>query len=260
MTPDVLLPRPDPTCPYLGLTDDPETHFAFPSTAQRCHASARPASIDHAKQARDCLTAQHVGCSRYRPPAVTPAPGGRLRGAVAATSVERVRSVRDEGQVAPPAGRLRHARKITGLALIIGVAVVGTLLGSGVGTLSGFRSNATPSPDARGAPVIVDPGTPSVAPSRTPPSATPAASQAATPAASQAATPAASQAATPAPTSALATPTAAASPQVYVVQRGDTLLGIADTFGLALADLVRANDIKDPDSIVVGQRLDIPRP
>jgi len=146
--------------------------------------------------------------------------------------------------VAPPAGRLRHARKITGLALIIGVAVVGTLLGSGVGTLSGFRSNATPSPDARGAPVIVDPGTPSVAPSRTPPSATPAASQAAT----------------PAPTSALATPTAAASPQVYVVQRGDTLLGIADTFGLALADLVRANDIKDPDSIVVGQRLDIPRP
>jgi len=142
---------------------------------------------------------------------------------------------------------LRHARKITGLALIIGVAVVGTLLGSGVGTLSGFRSNATPSPDARGAPVIVDPGTPSVAPSRTPPSATPAASQAATAAASQAAT--------PAPASALATPTAAASPQVYVVQRGGTLLAIADTFGLALADLVGANDIKDPNLIVVGQRL-----
>ncbi len=146
--------------------------------------------------------------------------------------------------MAPTAGRLRHARKITGLALIIGAAVVGTLLGSSLGTPSGFRSIATPSPGAGGAPVIVDSGTPSVAPSTTPPSATPAASRAAT----------------PAPTSALATPTAAASPQVYVVQRGDTLLAIADKFGLVVGDLIRANDIKDPNLIVVGQRLDIPRP
>lgn len=239
-----LLPLPDPTCPYLGLTDDPETHFAFPSTAQRCHASARPASIDHGKQARDCLTAQHVDCSRYRPPAITPAPGGRLRGAVAASSVERVRSVRDEGQVAPPAGRLRRARKIVVLTLIVGAVVIGTLIGSSLGTLSGVRPSASPSPGAGGAPVIVDPGTPSVAPSRTPPSATPAASRAAT----------------PAPATTLATPTAAASPQVYEVQRGDTLLGIADRFGLAVHDLTRANDIKDPNLIVMGQRLDIPRP
>jgi hypothetical protein len=60
---------PGPVCPYLGLTDDPASHFTFPSSSQRCHASRGPSSIDADKQARDCLTAQHVSCSRYHPPA-----------------------------------------------------------------------------------------------------------------------------------------------------------------------------------------------
>lgn len=243
MTPDVLLPRPDRTCPYLGLTDDPETHFAFPSTAQRCHARARSSSIDHAKQARDCLTAQHVDCSRYRPLAVTPAPGGRLRGAVAATSIQPVLSVRGGAHAAPPKGRSR-TRKVAILALIAGAAVIGTLLGSTIGTLSGLRLNATPSPATGGAPVTADPGMASVAPSST----------------HRSATPTASPAATPVPTAVPATPTADARPRVYVVKSGDTLLAIADDFGVALADLVRANDIKDPNFIVAGQRLEIPGP
>lgn len=58
----------DQVCPYLGLLDDPATHYAFPSSAQRCHAGRRPAEMDQAKQARDCLTARHIACPRYHPP------------------------------------------------------------------------------------------------------------------------------------------------------------------------------------------------
>ncbi len=65
-------------CPYLGLADDPDTHFAFPSGAQRCHATSRPFTIDASKQARDCLTAQHVDCPRYHPPTTAAARGQLL--------------------------------------------------------------------------------------------------------------------------------------------------------------------------------------
>ncbi len=44
----------------------------------------------------------------------------------------------------------------------------------------------------------------------------------------------------------------------YVVQPGDGLGTIAAQFGLTLADLLTANRITDPDSIIVGQRLTIP--
>lgn len=56
--------------------------------------------------------------------------------------------------------------------------------------------------------------------------------------------------ATPTPTSALR--------RVYVVQRGDRLKDIAARYGVALADLIRANNLRDPDSLRVGQELLIP--
>lgn len=63
-----------------------------------------------------------------------------------------------------------------------------------------------------------------------------------------------------------ATPVAAApqaqdgQEQVYVVQSGDTLSSIAARFGVAIADLMVANRLDDPDHLVVGQRLIIPAP
>jgi murein DD-endopeptidase MepM/ murein hydrolase activator NlpD len=51
-----------------------------------------------------------------------------------------------------------------------------------------------------------------------------------------------------------------ASPQVYVVQRGDTLSAIAARFGLSVSELAAANAISDPDYLPVGQRLAIPAP
>ena len=44
---------------------------------------------------------------------------------------------------------------------------------------------------------------------------------------------------------------------VYTVQKGDTLGKIARIYGVSIDDLVRWNNIPNPDLIVVGQRLKI---
>ncbi len=51
----------------------------------------------------------------------------------------------------------------------------------------------------------------------------------------------------------------AAPPETYIVRAGDTLASIAAQFGVPLAELVRVNNIADPNVISVGQRLVIPR-
>lgn len=48
------------------------------------------------------------------------------------------------------------------------------------------------------------------------------------------------------------------STRTYTVQAGDTLSGIAERFGTTVAELVRLNNIQDPDLIYVGQVLIIP--
>jgi murein DD-endopeptidase MepM/ murein hydrolase activator NlpD len=48
------------------------------------------------------------------------------------------------------------------------------------------------------------------------------------------------------------------SPEVYVVQPGDTLFTIASRFGLTVTDVVVANGIRNPDYLYVGQQLVIP--
>ncbi len=44
----------------------------------------------------------------------------------------------------------------------------------------------------------------------------------------------------------------------YVVQNGDSLSGIADRFGIPVADIMAANKLDNPDFVFVGQRLTIP--
>ena len=49
-------------------------------------------------------------------------------------------------------------------------------------------------------------------------------------------------------------------PQVYIVQSGDTLGGIAARFGCQVDAIVQANRMADPNALRVGQRLEIPSP
>ncbi len=44
----------------------------------------------------------------------------------------------------------------------------------------------------------------------------------------------------------------------YVIQEGDTLSAIAADFDVAVDDIIDANDIDDPDAILVGDELVIP--
>ena len=102
------------------------------------------------------------------------------------------------------------------------------------------------------------PGEPTSAASASP---TPSATATRTP------SPAATATATPSPT-ATASPTPAIVPgqaTTYTVQSGDTLLSIAQRFTPAGGDvqatadaITKANNITDPRSIQIGQRLDIP--
>lgn len=48
--------------------------------------------------------------------------------------------------------------------------------------------------------------------------------------------------------------------QVYIVQPGDTLSGIAAKFGVSIDDLIRVNGITNPDNLKAGTRLIIPGP
>lgn len=88
--------------------------------------------------------------------------------------------------------------------------------------------------------------------------ATPAAPSAATPADSSgsAATPAALAA--PAPATETLPPASPAADEVYVVQPGDTLLAIATRYNITVDDILRANNLTNPDFVFSGQRLVIP--
>lgn len=55
-------------------------------------------------------------------------------------------------------------------------------------------------------------------------------------------------------------PTTTTIPSSYVIQRGESLSGIAKMFGLSTAELAAYNGIANPDDIQAGQTLRIPQP
>lgn len=66
---------------------------------------------------------------------------------------------------------------------------------------------------------------------------------------------------TPTPADVAPTPTtapAAGEPEIYVVQQGDSLFGIALRYNVTVQQLMDANNLTNPDFVFSGQRLQIP--
>ena len=229
-----------PSCPLLGLLDDQSSRFSYSSVGHRCYAAGRPRTIDLSHQGSFCLVATYPECPRYRAAAASRRPGaaapeasgiapGRVRaeaGVPGAPGTLGASGVPEGPGASGEPGRQRPGRTSPRLriaAIIIAVAVLAgaTYLGS---------------------PAIVDwlrqvgagMGAASTSPF-TPPPATPTPTAMTTPRPSQ-----------------------AAPPLVHVVVRGETLNAIAARYGITLAALEKANGIKDPNLIYVGQRLVIP--
>lgn len=93
---------------------------------------------------------------------------------------------------------------------------------------------------------------PAVTPTTTPTPVLPTARPTITPRA----TPTLAPATVPPPSQPIVTPT----PIVYEVQPGDTLIPIANKFGVSLADLIAANGNLDATTLQIGQKLIIPQP
>jgi LysM repeat protein len=112
--------------------------------------------------------------------------------------------------------------------------------GAQAGQPSGTRTPVATS-TARPSPSVAVTGTPGISPT---PGGTPGAS------------PAPGGTPTPAPS-----PTPEPSPfEEYTVQQGDSLSSIAAQFGTTADELARINSITDPNSLSVGQKLQVPRP
>jgi len=62
----------------------------------------------------------------------------------------------------------------------------------------------------------------------------------------------------PAPTPTPAKPAGTVPGQHYVVQEGDTLNAIAEKFGVPIEEIVKANNLTNPDVLSIGQELIIP--
>jgi len=246
------IPVPDVAaiCPYLGLVDDPASHLAYASDAQRCHAGKRPVRVDSVKQATDCLTGRHVTCSRYRPLVSTPGRPNGLAVAVADVTVDRSQKGRRKASERSRTGlSARRAASMLIVAIaVFGMAAAGLLVGTGLATRWSDGSSPTAQPAA-----AADRGSPTAGLASTAP-ATPLPTPSPTPTPTQTGT----SASPSAPPTRSAPPSAASTPRVYVVRRGDTLLSIARQQGISVAALKAANVIDDPNLILVGQKLVIP--
>jgi LysM repeat protein len=279
-------------CPYLGLVDDPVTHFAFPSTAQRCHSARRAVAIDLTKQARDCLTSQHLACSRYRPIAA-PATASESASESARASTHEPAEVGDAPRMTPPGdagavprttqpGQAGVVFRLTRPAEVLAPVdppapgktppmlarglrsrrhavqvLVFVLLLIGVGAV-GVTIGVVLAQQLRdGAGSVAASQDVGPAVSLAPPSAVVTSPEPASPVPAASEQPTATPPATPTP-SPRATPTP--SPVVHVVQRGETLRAISERYGVSQRSIVKANSLANASLIVVGQKLIIPSP
>jgi LysM repeat protein len=233
-------------CPYL-LSANGAWRSSSVSRDHRCTAVAPAAPLALDKQRRLCLISAHVSCATYAaalaarrergmPPDGTPP----VRWAVARTTPVVDVGV---GLGAAVSGLVADRRTWQAIpAIVLAVALVAVAL-SGLGRdepLTGAVASSTP--------------TLAPAPTRTPrPTAAPTAPASATPEPTGTPTPSPTVAPTPVPT---ATPAPSARTS-YKVKSGDTLYGIAGSFGTTVAAIKELNGLTS-NTLHVGQVLLIP--
>jgi LysM repeat protein len=237
-------------CPFL-MSEEGGWRLDMPSRDHRCAAFSPPAPLAPDKQARLCLTANHLTCATYL--ASLAARETRL-GSQPSNRATRWGLARTTSVIVDPGG---IRTRVLGVALdrrrwpaIPAVLLVVTLFVLAVtglrGVLPATGVGATPSaPPATQVAVAV---TSSPPPAFTLP-----------PTGSVEPTTEATVAPTTAP-SPSPNPTAAPKPtfRTYVVKSGDTLSGIASRFHTTVSKIAALNHISDPSKLRVGQVLLIP--
>ena len=227
----------DRICPYLALLEDGRTVSDGFDAEHRCLAVSPPATLERARQVQLCLTEAHVRCERFvsARTAWLAASSGLPRVApdVAFGTTRLVLEPEPVWRSLAATPRERIGRRAL-LIAAAGAAIVAVLVLGSVFRLFSGAPASSPSP------------IPSASPSAFPsPSSSPAPSSAA-------------ESASVAPTPTLVpTPTPAPTRRTYVVQRGDTLNGIAQKFGTTVQAIKSANGLTS-DTINIGQVLIIP--
>jgi len=204
-------------------------------------------ALERQQQAQLCLSSSHERCERYlahltragRGPGPTALGDGLVTTRLLLAPEPAWRGI---------AGRARRAPRgplVAASVVALGAGLGGVALASAVidGRLPLFASAGTPPPSA------------SASASATP---VPSASPRPTPSPSPSPSPTLAPTATPSPT---VVPTPAPTPpppRTYTVVEGDTLAEIAQRFGTTVEALQTANDIEDPNEIIIGQVLVIP--
>ena len=231
-------------CPYL-LSADGAWRSSTAAREHRCTAVTPAAPLAAEKQRRLCLTVSHGACATYI--AATEARVAVHRETTTRRPVTRTTPVvLDHGRLVvaiPAMGRSPSVGQAALVALlaVAFVAVLVARLASGGGSAPGG---------------IVPQGSASTAPRA---SAVAAASPKATPKPTARATDAPAKTVAPSPTlvptEVSPSPSSAAVPRTYTVKRGDTLSGIAATYGTTIKKLAALNRLADPSKLRVGQVL-----
>jgi LysM repeat protein len=234
-------------CPYL-LSADGAWRSSTAAREHRCTAVTPAAPLAAEKQRRLCLTVSHGACATYI--AATEARSAVHRETTTRRPITRTTPVvLDHGRLAVALPAMSRSPSVGQAALValLAVAFVAVLiarLASGGGSAPGagiVPQGSAASPHASTAAV---------------------ATHAATPKPSARATPAPQKTAAPSPTLVATgpspTPSSGERPTSYTVKRGDTLSGIAATYGTTIKKLAALNHIADPSKLHVGQVLKLP--
>ncbi|MEO6207651.1 MAG: LysM domain-containing protein [Candidatus Limnocylindrales bacterium] len=238
-------------CPFL-LAADGQWRSSSPAREHRCTAVEPPAILALEKQRRLCLTAAHTGCATYLAAtshasreAGSELPMPRATRSSGRAFVRTAPLVLDHGRLPVSVSSVTAERGLGQVALLALLAIAfAAILIARLSSGDGDRgvivtSSATPRP--------------SVVASRSP-SAAPSSSAAPSPSAAGSAFPSPSQPSASATPDQTDTP-ASSAPATYTIRSGDTLSGIAATFGTTVDALTRLNDITDASTLRIGQVL-----